>query len=61
MAIKKVARKGAEGSVLQASVILYTSCPAYLQRQYLMYMHLQQILKLKVLKIFFVALSFHFS
>ena len=60
MAPKKVTGKGTEGSLLQASKILYTSCPAYLQRQYLMYVHLQQILKLKVLKIFFVALSFHF-
>ena len=26
----------AEGSILQAKIILYVSCPAYLQRQYLM-------------------------
>ena len=37
MALKNGTGKGTEGSVLQTCIILYASCPAYLQRQNLIY------------------------
>ena len=48
---KTLAKKCAEASVLQAK-ILYDSCPAYLQRQYLMYVHVLQISKMIYEKVF---------